>query len=163
MSKNVLTIDPGQRSGISIVTWGFNPALLFHAAYDFKKQTETPSSLISRLVEAHNVGYAGIEDQYLGKNVDSLKKLSRTSGRWEEACAVQGIEVEFINTKTWESQVLKGLGKVHDQVKKAAEMVAKARSGISLKTDEADAFCIGIYYSTKLADLDRTKYLQEPR
>lgn len=141
----LLAIDPGATSGLAVLTLEPRPRLLHSETHKFTKAPETPSQVVSRLLAAHPITSAVVEDQYQEKNVQSLKKLARISGRWEEACKVAGLQVVFIYPSTWQSKVLKGVARKRAELKQAARMVAASEVGRLLPENEADAFLIGRY------------------
>jgi hypothetical protein len=97
----------------------------------------TPRNVV-RLVGAY------IEDQYLKKaNPDTLKKLGRAGGRWEEACVSAGLEVTYVHASVWQQAVLRGAmtrnRAMSDERKRASVGVVRGRYGVDMQDDEADA------------------------
>lgn len=144
---SILAIDPGSRvSGIIVLSFSVRPKLLANIKYTFASITSCPTDLVHNLNLEFGIRNAFIEDQFMQKNVDSLKKLSRNAGRWQEACAFCKIPVEWVNAKTWQSKILKKLGGNNRAgLKKAAQFVAQVDTGVKLSSDCADAYCIGKY------------------
>jgi Holliday junction resolvasome RuvABC endonuclease subunit len=148
--SSLLAIDPGNTSGVVVVTIAAAPKLLFWTQIKIKKKgEELPSSLIARLKEEHDIVAAAIEDQFYLRNINSLKVLSKTAGRWEEACLAAGLEsVEWINPKTWQTALF-GKTMRRDQFKAASCAMAKAETRQLLPVDVADAYCIGRFLAIR--------------
>ena len=147
----VLGIDPGSEPGLALLTVEPSPTPVLTRRFHFPKpplgQLPSPTELVAcLLVDAERAGVqvakAVIEDQYLDKNPDTLKKLARNAGRWEEACVANGLPVEYLPAVTWQAKELGGgRGKGREQIKRLA--VAKAKSlGVDGDEHTADATLI---------------------
>lgn len=102
---------------------------VLHVAKPGRHEFPSPSALVRSLCEAAAersivLVRAGIEDQYLGKNVDTLKKLARNAGRWEEALVAAGIQVEYVPASTWQSKELGLRGAGREVLRRAADAKA---------------------------------------
>lgn len=159
----IMGIDPGATSGYAALTATVNPKLLLckHVVWPkpgSKKDlpANTPSAVVEREVEAlsrlgHTVIGAAIEDQYLSVNPDSMKKLSRNGGRWEEAFRRLGIPVAWINTQTWQSAEL-GTCKIDSkEVKRRCANKVRGLWNIRVNQNAADACIIGRYEAVRAA------------
>lgn len=145
----VLAVDPGSiKTGLAVVSVSVRPRLLAWALV--KMSTAAPSARVLELLEAHQITSAAIEDQYLARNANTLKKLSRAAGRWEEACEAAGIPVKYVAPSSWQDKTLRGAGRHRPQLKAASMAVAQAETGIALPEDVADAYCLGRYLAIKL-------------
>ena len=123
------------------------------------KKDENPVRVVRDIVNLHSdrVVRGVIEDQYLGKNPDSMKKASRAAGRWEEACVENGLLVSWVHASDWQSHVLGVRKGKRDQLKKVAQTIARSETKVSLTQDESDAYLLGRFSATLLA-LGRFKY-----
>jgi len=159
----VIGIDPGATSGWAVLTVEGNPNLLLGDSITWPKagtkkdlSANTPSSVVKSLVESmrqfgHTVVGAAIEDQFLKLNVNTMKKIARNSGRWEEACRSQDIPVVWVNPATWQA---KELGSSRIDSAEVKRRCARKVVGIwnqRLKQDAADAAIIGRYHAIRLA------------
>ncbi len=142
----LLAIDPGTTSGIVVMTIEKNPKLVYCSEWNAKRDSLMPSTVVKYLKTYWSVSYAAIEDQYLGLNANTLKKLARNGGRWQEACEGEGIPVMFIPPSTWQTAML-GLGPRSKgaQRGKMTMMIARQDTGIKLTADECSAWVIGKY------------------
>lgn len=121
--------------------------LLFSQAVNFSRKIKpNPSALVRNLAAEFSIREAVIEDQYLSKNPDSLKKLSWNVGRWQEACASAGVSYTMLAAKTWQTVILGSTRMKREQIKMVSAQVARAETGQSLSEDVSDAYCIGRYW-----------------
>lgn len=129
----VLAIDPGAVSGWALLTVGPSPQPVLtgtlHVTKPAKHQPETPSALVRLVAEEAAVRCitivrAVIEDQYLDKNPDTLKKLARSAGRWEEALVAAGLPVEYLAASAWQSRELGMRGARREVLRRAADAKA---------------------------------------
>ena len=159
----VVGIDPGNQFGLAIVTIAAEPKLLYHFTDKLTlKRSRLPTDYlneaIARTFDTAQLAAAVIEDQYLPRgekaNVDTAIKIGRSGGRWEEACKVQEIPVEYLKPATWQHRQLKGLIRsVHAksaQRKAAAQMFAKMAWRQVLGPDSADAACMARVVATRI-------------
>lgn len=160
VDKALLSIDSAKHSGWAVVTIEAQPRLLLWDEFTFpgkrkKVSANTATSVVKAVTVAiserteFDLALAVIEDQYLDqgvkRNVDTLKKMARTSGRWEEACLAHGIPVAFLLATTWQSAEL-GLRKASREMLKAVAISkASAIFGEKLPGDAADAALMGRY------------------
>ena len=159
----VIGIDPGATSGWGALTVEGVPDLLLHDRRTWpkpgtKKDTpkNTPSGVVDELIEmlgrlGHTVVGAAIEDQFLKKNPDSMKKLARNGGRWEEAFRSRGIPVEWINAQTWQTRELGSCKIDTAEVKRRCMQKARGIWNKRLRQDEADACIIGRFHAVRKA------------
>lgn len=146
--KAVLSIDPGEMSGLAVVTAEAAPKLLkCICAMPHKERAPFVDGFIGNFLE-EELSVAVIEDQYLGVNPDSMKKLARNSGRWQEACIANGLEVRFVMPSVWQSSEL-GRGK-REQLKKMAVEKCRGLWKVDLESDAADAALLGRYVALKM-------------
>lgn len=163
MAEVVVGIDPGATSGWAVVTVSPGPALVLFDSLAWPKPGErndtparTPSAIAESVSETltqtgHTIVAVAIEDQYLSRNPDSMKKLARNAGRWEESWRRLGFRVEWINTQKWQSAEL-GTARIDsDEVKRRC-----ARKVLGLWRKEvgkhaADAALIARYLAVKIA------------
>jgi Holliday junction resolvasome RuvABC endonuclease subunit len=148
--RSILSIDPGNTSGIVVVTLSRSPRLLYWQIAKLNiKNAPIPTRLVESLCLEYHIEFAVIEDQFNYKSIDSTKKLSRTSGRWLEACLFNGIPVEFVNPKTWQNAIFGRSARSREQLKLSACAVAQSQTGQALPSDAADAYCIGKYFAVR--------------
>lgn len=158
----VLGIDPGNHSGIAVVSIQKRPRLMYHRDWDrTKKGTERPTHIIKALADEYYIQLAVIEDQYLDKakkqNVKTMSRLTKTAGNWEEACLSNLIPVDWVYPKEWQSRIIGRIANKRDQLEQMYRMIAKQDTDEVLTTDEAAAWCIGKYAVVNLMDR-RIKY-----
>lgn len=148
----ILAIDPGATSGWAVVLVGSSPKLVWSGTFHFcttpKGQPVSPTELVTYLSrEARAHGYpiqrAAIEDQYLDKNPNTLKKLARSAGRWEEACAVAQVPCEYVAASTWQSRELGLRGARRDALRRAADAKAYGLWSLEGTEHQIDAALIG--------------------
>lgn len=159
MIPAILSIDPGKTSGLSIVTIKAFPLLLAHRVVRFDGMEScswhVTNMLNQRIPEMIDVQvlYAVIEDQYLAtgkkKNPNTLKKLSRVAGRWQEGCIFAGLEVRFLYASVWQKAELGMVTASRDQRKRASKSKAFGLWKIELTEDESDSAIMGRYAALK--------------
>lgn len=100
---------------------------------------------------ADRVDYIFLEDQYLGYNYQSSKKLTFSAGELSGVFKLAGAKVILVAPANWQTAVL-GISphSKREQRKKVSRMVASdiTKQGIT-DTDIADAVCIA-YYGAKV-------------
>ncbi len=159
----IIGIDPGATSGWAALTVELNPNLILSSSIKWPKpgaktdlSANTPSAVAEAIVttlgrSGHTVIGAAIEDQYLSINPDSMKKLARNAGRWEEAWRRLDIPVAWINTQTWQSAEL-GTSRIKSaEVKRRCEAKARGLWKKTIAKHEADAAIIGRYFAVQVA------------
>jgi len=155
----ILAIDPGAVSGWAIVSVGPSPEHVrsgtFHFTKSPKGQPVSPTELVTYLCaeanrDGHTILRAAIEDQYLDKNVNTLKKLARNGGRWEEACEAAGIPVEYVAASTWQSRELCMPGAKRDVLRRAADAKAFGIWQLEGPEHRIDAALIGRYVAVTM-------------
>ena len=145
----VLAVDPGSRkTGLAVVSIAIRPRLLSWELVRMAKAQ--PSAQVLELHAAHRITSAAVEDQYLAKNANTIKKLSQAAGRWFEACAAAGIPVQYIAPSSWQDKTLRGAGRHRHQLKAGSIAVAQAETGLELPEDVADAYCLARYLAIKI-------------
>ena len=161
-------------SGWGALTVTHNPDLLWHGYKKWPKPgtksdspNNTPTAIIETLITmasrlGHTIVGAAIEDQYLSVNPDSMKKLSRNGGRWEEAFRSKGIPVVWVNTQTWQTRELGTCRIASKEVKRRCMAKARGLWNKNLKSDEADAAIIGRFYAVRLA-FDKLNWVRSAR
>jgi Holliday junction resolvasome RuvABC endonuclease subunit len=103
--------------------------------------------MISDLVGYFDVMDACIEDQYLGKNANSMKILTRISGRWHEACCVRDLDVTWVSPRAWQTKILGAKwGSQRKQIDKMMKIIAQQDTQTKLTADQCAAWCIGKYH-----------------
>lgn len=151
MIRWVVGVDPGSHAAAAAVTVDVNPRLLLVRSWPCSKivALNTPSAVIAdllrqvALIESADPlpHHANIETQYVDKNVQSTIKLAHSAGRWQEACATHGIDVEFVQPSAWQSREL-GRGLRSEALKLAARRKAGALWNVALDEHQADAALI---------------------
>jgi len=161
--EHVIGIDPGASSGWGAVSVAPNPALLLFDSITWPKPgtkkdlpSNTPSAIVEELVGkvgqlGHTIVCAAIEDQYLSVNPDSMKKLARNGGRWEESFRRLGIPVVWINTQKWQSAELGTARIKSDEVKRRCAMKVRGLWNVKIGQHAADATLIARYHAVRLA------------
>jgi len=116
MSENkngiVIGIDPGEPSGIAVLTFGLNAKFLcsntvsldeYTASFFLSRslvQATKQLGLLDEQIDALDV-FVAIEGQFLGRNPDSLIKLAHNAGRWFEATQVYKLRATYIAPAKW--------------------------------------------------------------
>ena len=148
MTSYVIGIDPGAKSGESLVECGRKPHLIVARSILHPH----PSAEIDALL----IGRRGLpiravmEDQYIDttkRGGSSVISLARWAGRWLEALDVHGIPVEFVRPSVWQAAMLRGMRSGRDRAagKRAAVEVCRLRWGVLLSQDAADAALIAAW------------------
>jgi len=166
--KAVIGIDPGNQFGLAVVSVEAEPRLLHWFSDKLGlKRSKLPSFWVRAAITAVDtdsesritITRAVIEDQYLPRgpraNIDTAIKIGRNSGRWQEACEVHGISVEFIKPASWQHAQLKGLlpngaRSTSKQRKVAAVSFCRGAWGEVLSEDAADAACMARVVAVRL-------------
>jgi len=159
----IVAIDPGARSGWAVLSVEPNPKLLLSDSVAWPKpgtKKDLPANTVSAVVDSlldtlrrfeHTVVGVGIEDQFLGVNPQSMKKLVRNGGRWEEAWRRHGYEVEWVYPQKWQTAEL-GTARIdRSEVKRRCKVKSLNLWGKKLKEDESDAAMIGRYLAIRCA------------
>ncbi len=162
----VIAIDPGATSGWAGLTVDPNPDLILFDSMEMPKSgtpkdtlARTPSFIAASIVETlssfgHSIVVVAIEDQYLSKNPDSMKKLCRNAGRWEEAWRRLGYPVEWVVAQTWQSAEL-GTSRIDSaEVKRRCAMKVLGVWRKKVGKHAADAALIGRYVAIRRAYRD---------
>ena len=151
LRQSIIAIDPGRTSGVVVLSVSKSPKLLeWREVKMGLKSTPPLVNIIGELARTYDIVRAAIEDQFLLKNINSLIKLSRNSGRWEEACISSGIQVEFVNPKNWQSAIFGRSARRREQLKVAATAITHAETKQKLPVDVCDAYCIGRYVAVRM-------------
>lgn len=164
MTKTIFAVDPGIVSGWAVMTVEAEPKPQSIKKIDFSKNDE-----FNRVAMAsHAFSYSctdrwgmmknpphivAIEGQYLDegnrRNVDSLIKLARKAGRWEEAACAHRLTYEYIQPSIWITAEL-GKGLRSNQVAKLARQKCEALYRVSgLSEHEYCAILIGRYVAIR--------------
>lgn len=162
MIKTIFAVDPGVVSGWAVMTVEAEPQIdgipdklnFTHKSLDLKR---IPSEvLLPKSIMANSFGIkmlVAIEGQYLDegkrKNVDSLIKLARKAGRWEEAACAHGLSYEYIQPSVWITAEL-GHGLQRDQIAVLAKQKCEALYRLNgLSEHEYCAILIGRYVAIR--------------
>lgn len=159
----VIGIDPGATCGWAGVTVETNPNLVLFDSVTLPKMgtkkdipANTPSAVAEALIATlgrfdQTVEVVAIEDQYLSVNPDSMKKLARSAGRWEEAWRRLGVRVEWVNAQVWQSAEL-GTSRINsEEVKRRCKMKVLGMWKKEVPEHAADAALIARYTAIRLA------------
>lgn len=159
----IMSTDPGATSGYAVLSVGLQPKLLICKAVTWPKPgtpkdlpVNTPHGLVGSVIDmigqqGHTIIGAAIEDQYLGLNADTLKKLARNGGRWEEAYRCRGIPVSWVAPASWQAREL-GTSRIERaEVKRRCMVKVRGLWNVTLKENEADAAIIGRYHAIRIA------------
>ena len=162
MIKTIFAVDPGTVSGWAVMTVEAEPKSEIVARVNFKNgYPQTAFAMVGACLpykidpKFYNKmpAHVAIEGQYLDegnrRNVDSLIKLARKAGRWEEAACAHGLTYEYIQPSVWITAEL-GRGLRSDQVAKLAKEKCEALYGVSgLSEHEYSAILIGRYVAIR--------------
>lgn len=146
--RTLLAVDPGSISGWAVVSITLNPMLLVYGNANMSKGSPT-TIIIERILSNAAVPppeRCVIEDQYLDKNVDSLKKLARSAGRWEEACISSGMTVDYVPAASWQRSELSAVRQIARKERKRMS-IAKVHGiwGVRASEHIADAALLARY------------------
>ncbi len=162
----IIGIDPGATSGWAVLSVEANPQLVLYGSFVWPKPgtkkdipANTPSAKVEGMIEAMTqtgcviVG-AAVEDHYLSRsapNPDSMKKLARNGGRWEESFRRLGISVEWVNPQSWQSAELGTCRLDRAEVKRRCARKVRGLWNEKMGEDAADAALIGRYAAIRKA------------
>ncbi len=150
MTKHVIGIDPGAKSGWGVVTVGLSPRLLSYGGAEIDYDTR-PTDLMQNIMgSGFGPCVVAIEEQYVGVNARSALVTAHNAGRWIEAAAMCGCTPTLVNPQTWHSREL-GMTRPRDLVKRAAIDKVKGLYKIKVSSDVADAILIARYCSVAVA------------
>lgn len=145
----MLGIDCATKAGWALAeNHAGKETLTAHGVIDLSgKRCLSISTVIYELVrDLPLVDVVGIELPYLGKNVVTLRTLSRLFGRFEQAFEPTGAEIVEVLATKWQHRVLGTFGgRKRDDLKKASKIWARATFGVVLTEDEADAAGIAVH------------------
>lgn len=145
-SPCLVSVDPGACSGVAVVTISAVPKLLFYREIrSSRKMDPLPSSVIQEIAEQYHPSEAVIEDQYLDKNVDSMKKLAWSVGGWQLACRISGIPFSMLFAKCWQTATFGKKTRTRAELKTASMSLSRAETKQNLSVDVSDAYCMGRY------------------
>jgi len=158
----LLAVDPGRSAGYAFYLFQLDNRA--SASLVFSGQVENITGLvmydiIEYQVDKYKKLYPGItflmavEDQYLSRNVKSMKSLARNAGRWVGVAEVFGFRAVVVNPKVWQSKIFGGKMGVlqRDQIQRLAIDVARRESGKDNPGgDESCAICIGCHVSVEV-------------
>lgn len=159
MLKTIFAVDPGVVSGWAVMTVEANPSHIGCGQRRFNKGDSADIEEIMRncpiqLREKYDIAdIVVIEDQYLDRgwkrNINSLIKLARSAGRWEESASFGGFDYEYIHPNTWiYSELGKGLRR--DQIAVLAKQKCETLYRLKgLSEHEYCAILIGRYVAIR--------------
>lgn len=163
MIKTIFAVDPGNISGWALMKVEAEPKPLARDKLDFGKKDHFDRINVAFRAFSYacedrwgimkNPPLVAIEGQYLDegnrRNVDSLIKLARKAGRWEEAACAHGLTYEYIQPSVWITAEL-GKGLRSDQVAKMARQKCEALYRVKdLSEHEYCAILIGRYVAIR--------------
>ena len=152
----IFSVDPGHVAGWAGIAVSSRVPLIGYGGINFNlKRSETATQRLKRFTDeckGESIAVA-IEGQYLGINPDSLIKLCRKAGRWEEAADNCGLPWEYVNPSTWITAEL-GRGLRSDQIEKLAPqkvyaLYARQIGGRKISEHECCAVLIGRYVAIR--------------
>jgi Holliday junction resolvasome RuvABC endonuclease subunit len=109
-------------------------------------------ALVSFVCAKARPDLVAIEDNYLGKNVDTVKVLSRIVGMWQMAFALRGVPTELLMPNIWQNGILRGLISPKSQSadrKRAAALWVKATYRLATTGDAADALGLATFVARR--------------
>lgn len=140
----ILGIDVATR----ITGWGLvdESGTWWHGVIDYSKMKDVPERLmllgdrVKELIKLYKPDVVAVEDQFFGKNIDTLKKLSHARGVVEFVSLKSGCEVVIISNKT-AKKIITGNGNAKKKMVQDA-VIEKFKLPIDITEDEADAIAI---------------------
>lgn len=121
--------------------------------FDFGVRLTKIRNKIIELIRDNNIDQLVFEDIQLQQNVDTFKKLAEVFGVVYELATELNIPNEAILSSVWKSG-LKIKGADRTSQKRAASTWVAQTYNLKVTQDEADAICIGAYYSSLNEMLD---------
>jgi len=100
---------------------------------------------ITKIIELYAADAIIIEDQFLRVNVKALKTLVASRVCLAMAGIVKGLRIDYVQPSVWQSYCFGGK-KVPNT--KIASVAYAATYKESITDDEADAICIGVWFSS---------------
>ena len=166
MINTIFAVDPGIVSGWAVMTVEAEPKVSeygnikfqnkkfdYYSASDAMSRTKRYFETSKDSYDNTDIKLVAIEGQYLDegnrRNVDSLIKLARKAGRWEEAACAHGLTYEYIQPSVWITAEL-GRGLRSDQVAKLAREKCEALYRVrDLSEHEYCAILLGRYVAIR--------------
>jgi len=143
----IIAIDPDTKS-INYAVYG-NEQYIRHGKIsreiDIKKYDFEMRNLLK------GAGLVAIEDQYLGKNVVTFKKLIKVVGEVEYIAKLLGIKIKPVTPQAWQTKMLRISNKAKRPERKKKALIIAGAIAKETITDHnfADAICIGSYISRR--------------
>ena len=153
--SNLLALDQSSTTtGYSIFKDG-NPVVVSHftaKGTDLGSRLEQLRNKIIELINEYEIDEVVFEDiQLQNDNIKTYKILAEVIGVLEETLIEMHIPYEIIPPIVWKAGV-KIAGKGRAEEKKLAQKYVLNNYNYSVTEDEADAICIGKYFTTKFID-----------
>ena len=161
MIKTIFAVDPGNVSGWAVMSVEAEPKLKNEGQIDFSSNKRKTAKDVIDFRRSEAIlddelaicPHVAIEGQYLDegskRNVDSLIKLARKAGRWEEAACAHGLTYEYIQPSVWITAEL-GKNLRSSQVAVMAKQKCEALYDVSgLSEHEYCAILLGRYVAIR--------------
>lgn len=105
---------------------------------------------LERMIDDWQPDFFGLEDiqynPYGGQGHNTFKLLGQLMGALARTAWLKGLDAHAAHIPSWRSHC--GIrGKKRDELKRNTQAYVKRRFGLSVTEDEADAICIGKYFS----------------
>lgn len=138
--------------GIDVATkitgWGLvdEHGAWWHGVIDYSEMKDVPARLmllgdnIKELIRLYKPDIVAVEDQFFGRNIDTLKKLSQARGVVEFVSLKCNCDVMIVSNKT-AKKVMTGNGNAKKKMVQDA-VIEKFKLPIDITEDEADAIAI---------------------
>lgn len=162
MQDAVIGIDPGAHAAAALLRLDNAPTLVYSLTHRFDTVAGakvTATALMQKVLEeagarSLSVIGAAIEEQFVRLNPRSALALARCAGRWQEACAVHGLEVTLVEPSKWQS---KEFGTILRRAAGKERSVQRCQYlwQAKLSEDAADAALIGRWYGITLLSARR--------
>lgn len=155
--RAILSIDPGNKSGVVVATIAETPKLLYHTVWNrlSKYSNIRPSHIVEGLMFQFDIQCAVIEDQYLSKNVKTLMRLSKTAGAWEEACLAKHIPISSVDASKWQAAIIGKKRGRSAALEKSYMAIAMRDTGVALPSDASAAWCLARFEIGNMVNKNR--------
>lgn len=156
MLRCSIGIDPGKKGAIGAVVFEYPSGKIiqvvsvkakfenYHPSEFFKVSTFAFSDLLDKISHGVEVVIGVVEDQFLNKNVDTLKKITSNQAMWRLKSFLN-FDIDFLLTSpgTWRSpfKIIKSKGNLKHQ----AVALVQERFNLKATQDEAEAIVMALY------------------
>jgi hypothetical protein len=148
MTPNILTADPGERSGFCMLSGSLSIGEVFQVE---GTGMEDAQNVLRGLLQPGIVVIEMCSSGGWGKRYDTLWKLGVRAGVWRCLAIQAGFKVHYVHPDKWQrARLYSGKNPGSDALKELSILRAKAELGKVLTHNEADAFNMLQYVAVEL-------------